>query len=128
MYSSTVETLGAGKVILNVFSKKLPMITKAALFDQKYSKTVIMWKYYYNLRYFFFLFKYILSVNYSCDGKAEFSAAITPVFSVTWSFRNHSDLLTWCSLTFLIILNVENNTLLNILLTIMWAEILRSHG
>ncbi len=25
---------------------------------------------------------------YSCDGKAEFSAAITPVFSVTWSFRS----------------------------------------
>ncbi len=54
MYSSAVETLGAGKVILKCFSKKLPMITKAALFDQKYSKTVIMWKYYYNLRWFFF--------------------------------------------------------------------------
>ncbi len=23
---------------------------------------------------------------YSCDGKAEFSTAITPVFSVTWFF------------------------------------------
>ncbi len=30
---------------------------------------------------------------YSCDGKVEFSAAITPVFSVTWSFRNHSNML-----------------------------------
>ncbi len=25
--------------------------------------------------------------------KTEFSEAITPVFSVTWSFRNHSDLV-----------------------------------
>ncbi len=32
------------------------------------------------------------------DGKAEFSAVITPVFSVTWSFRNHSNMLIWCSL------------------------------
>ncbi len=37
---------------------------------------------------------------YSCDGKAEFLAAITPVFSVTWSFRNEK-----C----LIIINVEKS-------------------
>ncbi len=30
---------------------------------------------------------------YSCDGKAEFSAAITPVFSGTWSFRNIYNML-----------------------------------
>ncbi len=35
---------------------------------------------------------YFKSKMYSCDGKAEFSAAITPVFSVTWSFRNHSNI------------------------------------
>ncbi len=29
------------------------------------------------------LFYFIFNVIYSCDGKAEFSAAITPVFSVT---------------------------------------------
>ncbi len=28
---------------------------------------------------------------YSYDGKAQFSAAITPVFSVTWYFRNQSN-------------------------------------
>ncbi len=28
---------------------------------------------------------------------AEFLAAITPVFSVTSSFRNHSNMLIWCS-------------------------------
>ncbi len=27
---------------------------------------------------------------YTCDGKVEFSTSITPVFSVTCSFRNHS--------------------------------------
>jgi len=27
----------------------------------------------------------------------EFSSAITPVFSVTCSFRNHSNMLIWCS-------------------------------
>ncbi len=36
------------------------------------------------------------NVVYFCDGKAEFSAAITPVFSVTWSFRNHSKMLICC--------------------------------
>jgi len=30
----------------------------------------------------------ILKIIYYCGGKAEFSAAITPVFSVTRSFRN----------------------------------------
>ncbi len=38
-------------------------------------------KYYYN----FIIF---LNIMYSCDGKAEFSAAFTPVFSVIWSFRS----------------------------------------
>ncbi len=36
-------------------------------------------------------------VIYSCDGKAEFSVVITPVFSVTWSFRNYSNMWNWCS-------------------------------
>ncbi len=29
--------------------------------------------------------------------KAEFSAAVTPVFIVTWSVRNHSNMFIWCS-------------------------------
>jgi len=39
------------------------------------------------------------------DGKAEFSV-ITPVFSVTCLFRNHSAMLIWCSRTFCIAINV----------------------
>ncbi len=40
------------------------------------------------------LFKCILKSN-SCDSKAEFSALITPVLSVTWSFRIYLDMLIW---------------------------------
>ncbi len=29
--------------------------------------------------------------------KAEFSATITPVFGVTWSLRNHFNMLIWSS-------------------------------
>jgi len=31
------------------------------------------------------------------DGKYVFLVAITLVFSVIWSFRNHSYMLVWCS-------------------------------
>ncbi len=66
-------------------------------------KTVTLW----NSIAITFLF--ILHVMYSCDAKAEFSAAITPVFSVTWS-RNNSNLLNWWSRNkILIIINVSNN-------------------
>ncbi len=33
--------------------------------------------------------KWLNSVIYSYDTKAEISEAITPVFSVTWTFRSH---------------------------------------
>ncbi len=42
-----------------------------------------------------FFFLKLLKNLFIC--KAEFSAAITPVFSVTWSFRNHSSILICCS-------------------------------
>ncbi len=44
--------------------------------------------------------------------KAEFSAAITPVFSVTWSFSNSTDVLIWCPQFFfhhIVIINFENS-------------------
>ncbi len=40
------------------------------------------------------------------------SAAISQVFSVTWSFRNHFNMLIWCSRTFLITVNIENSCLI----------------
>jgi len=43
---------------------------------------------------------------YSCDGKAEFSASLLQslVSHVTWSFRNPSNMLIWCSENLLILL------------------------
>ncbi len=40
---------------------------------------------------------FYFKITYSCDCKAEITAAITPVFSVTWSFINHSNMLIWWS-------------------------------
>ncbi len=37
-------------------------------------------------------------IKYECELNNIFS--ITPVFSVTWSFRNNSHLLIWCKVTF----------------------------
>ncbi len=44
-----------------------------------------------------FYFNIFENIIYSCVGKAEFSAAITSAFSVTWSFRNPSNMLICCS-------------------------------
>ncbi len=54
-----------------------------------------------------------LNIIYFCEGKAELLSAISPVFSVTWSFRNHLVLISLFSAqeTFLIIINVENTCL-----------------
>ncbi len=41
------------------------------------------------------------------------SAAITPAFSVTWSFRDYSIILIWCSRNIYII-NVENSCVVSI--------------
>ncbi len=68
------------------------MLIKAAFIWSKYSKNSNTMKYdfYCNI-----ILKY--NFAYSCDVEAEFSADITWVFSVTWSFRNHSTILICCS-------------------------------
>ncbi len=45
----------------------------------------------------FYFFNIYSNVIYYYDGKAEILKSITPVFSVTWFFRNHSNMLIWCS-------------------------------
>ncbi len=45
------------------------------------------------MKYFEYNFKKVI---YFCEGKAEYSAAIIPFFSVT-SFRNHSNMVIVCS-------------------------------
>ncbi len=80
-----------------VFLKKSLMFTKAAFiwyskkYSKKYFEIVLQFK-----RTVFYLNTFFNWI-YFCDGKAEFSAAITSVFSVTWSFRNSSDMLIWSS-------------------------------
>ncbi len=44
--------------------------------------------------------KNLQKVIYSHDGKAEFSAAITPAFNVTWSLRKHSKMLIYVDKSF----------------------------
>ncbi len=71
----------------------------------------------------FFLHFYInifLNVIYTCDGKDEFSAAITAVFGVTGSFRNYNILFELLTCWFdaqetFILISVENSCAVNIL-------------
>ncbi len=59
-------------------------------------KTIILWNIITILN-ICFLCEYIFKLNLFLWCKAEFLISIiTPVFSVTWSFRNHSNVL-WCS-------------------------------
>ncbi len=61
----------------NVFEQKFQMLTKAAvLVDQKCSCSSILIQ-----------FIYLFPV----------SAAMTTGFSITWSFRNYSNMFIWCS-------------------------------
>lgn len=48
-------------------------------------------------------------VIYSIQVKADFFSVITPVFRVTWSFKNHFNMLIRCAWTFLIIINTESS-------------------
>ncbi len=85
-----------GDWIFNVFKKTFLCSPRLYFIQLKCWKTVIL----LNIITFknkCFLFKYILKCNVFCDGKAELSETITQVFSVTWSFRNHHNMLIWCS-------------------------------
>ncbi len=76
------------------------MPTKPA-FIQNYCKNSNTVKYYCNLDilyiYYIFLHSlYFFKCNLFFEGKAEFSAAINPVLSVTWSLRNNYNILICC--------------------------------
>ncbi len=72
-------------------------MTKQHLFS---SRTCHRTNYYYNCYYLKYMFSSLISpgrdVIYSCYDKAEFLAAITPVFSVARSFGNHCNTLVCC--------------------------------
>ncbi len=88
-YIISLETYITDK---KLFDRSLLGSPKLRLFDQKYIKNSNIVKNYYNC----FLAYDILNCNSFLWYKAEFLAAITPVFSVTWSFGNHSNMANWC--------------------------------
>ncbi len=63
------------------------------LFEQKYSKNCEILL---QFKITFFYFNILWNVIYSCD-QSWIVSIITPVCSVTWSFRNHSNMLICCS-------------------------------
>ncbi len=77
----------------NVFfwNKKTLMLIKAALIWYKIKKTVLLWIL-LKIKITVFYLNMFLNFIYSGDGNAEFSAAITPVFSFTWSFCSFKQL------------------------------------
>ncbi len=84
LYNDNVKAYYLDTIFWHSVWNKSFMLNRLHLFDQntvKYyiTKTV---KCFYNLKAVFY-FKMFLNVIYFCDGKAEFSAVITPVFSVT---------------------------------------------
>ncbi len=90
------------------------------LFDDEYSKNGNIAKYYYYLK--------ITVVIYSCDQSWIFSI-VTPVFSVTWYFRNNSNMLIWKHFFLLsmiktaMLLNILVETMIHFLGFIWWSEI-----
>ncbi len=84
-YYMCIQMFEVGKVLI-FFLKKFLMRMKVV-------------KHYYNLKWLFWYIPTLIFQNVilTCDGKAEFLTAIISFFSVTWSFRNHSNLLIWCS-------------------------------
>jgi len=89
---TTVQRCLVGK-ILWIFWMKSLCSPRLHWFDQNAAETVILW----NIIQFkttVFPSNLFQNVIYSCN---EFSAVITSIFSVTWSFRYHSNILIWCS-------------------------------
>ncbi len=64
------------------------------LFNQN---TVNIVKCYYHLKKNVLYFNIFWNVIYSCDAKLNFQHHYSTVFSVTWSLRNHHNVLICCS-------------------------------
>ncbi len=62
-------------------------------------KTAILWEI-ITINITGFFFKYTLHFILFLLLEIWIFSIITPVFSVTWSFRNHSNMLIWCSRKF----------------------------
>ncbi len=84
-YKQTLGLFQACRLASRFFRKKSLMLTKAAVIWPKIRSEILLQ---FKITAFY-LCLYVLKCNLFLWCKAEFSAAITPVFSVTWSFRNH---------------------------------------
>ncbi len=94
------------------------------LFDQKYRKKLILWNI---ITFYKDIFR---NVIYFCDQSWIFSI-ITPVFSVTWSFRNIFSHLILSMLKTVELRNIFVETiihfLVNTMFTFIWNRNLSSH-
>ncbi len=105
---------GVGKIIF-FYERKLTKVTFKTHHDCIYLirntvKTVILWNIITILqsKWTVFYFNIFLNVIYSCHGKAKSLLAITSVFNVTWSFRNHSNTPIWCSINIFFLISDSN--------------------
>ncbi len=75
-----------------MYKENYTIVQKFGIGDIYLIKNCNIVDYYYNSKAlsYFDIFKIII---YSCDGKADVLADITPVFNATWSFRNSSNML-----------------------------------
>ncbi len=80
--------------VMFLFVKSLLLIKPAIIWStvqqKKNSKTLILFFLLFKIT---FLFEYILKCNLFLWFQSFILSIITPVFSVTWSFRNHSNML-----------------------------------
>ncbi len=81
-------------------------------------KTVILWNF-IAISNIGFLFKYTLKYNVFLWCSAEFVSAITPVFSVTWSFGSPSNILIYYQCTQAAVKKADY--------TVMWPCLSLSH-
>ncbi len=97
---------------MNVFEISISCSPRLHLFKWKCSKGSNILKCYYNSKYLFsiWIFK---TLSYSCDAKLNFQHDY--LFSVTWSFRNHSNMLLWCWINiFFLLLMLKTIVILHI--------------
>ncbi len=97
------------------------MLTEAAFIGSNIqNKIVVLWNI-FTVEKKCFLFYYSIKCNLFVWWQSWiFSSWITPVFSITWSLRNHSNVLIWCPKAFLILFSMLKPWY--VFLRILWVE------
>ncbi len=89
-YTIYSTKFGVSKIFFIIFETSLFCLPRLHLFNQKYRKNVI-----FKIKWPFKITVFCLECISVIKADWIFSI-ISPVFSVTWSFRNHSNILMWC--------------------------------